>query len=103
VHTDITGVPAHYVNCSFVEVPADNLFVAGDAVESGRMVGIIRQGRSEEVKRRRVLGLAEGWSSVTSAAGGRVRSIHPRGSPDTRSWRGVLLGEASEDRRTIEA
>ncbi len=42
VHTDVTGAPAHYVNCSFVEVPPGSLFVADRPVEHGRMVGIIR-------------------------------------------------------------
>ncbi|HEV8623476.1 MAG TPA: tautomerase family protein, partial [Acidimicrobiia bacterium] len=51
VHTRITGAPASYVNCTFVEVEAGSIYVGGEVTEFGRMVGIIRQGRTEEVKR----------------------------------------------------
>jgi phenylpyruvate tautomerase PptA (4-oxalocrotonate tautomerase family) len=42
--------------------------VAGTAVEVGRMVGLIRQGRSEEVKRELITALADAWASVTGEA-----------------------------------
>jgi phenylpyruvate tautomerase PptA (4-oxalocrotonate tautomerase family) len=103
VHTEVTGAPAHYVNCSFVEVPEGSLFVAGDAVEAGRMVGIIRQGRSEEVKRRLLVGLAEAWSSVAGEPmDGLALFIHEVPGYQVME-RGALLGEASEDRTTVEA
>jgi phenylpyruvate tautomerase PptA (4-oxalocrotonate tautomerase family) len=103
VHTDVTGAPAHYVNCSFVEVPPESIFVAGDAVEHGRMVGIIRQGRSEEVKRRLLSGLAQAWSSVSGEpVDGIALFIHE--VPGYQAMeRGELLGEASEDRAAVEA
>ena len=65
VHTEVTGAPAHYVNVSFNEVPPGSLFVAGEPVSFGRMVGLIRAGRSEQVKRELITGLAEAWSGVT--------------------------------------
>ncbi len=65
VHTEVTGAPAHYVNVSFNEVPPGSLFVAGEPVSFGRMVGIIRAGRSEQIKRELITGLAEAWSEVT--------------------------------------
>jgi phenylpyruvate tautomerase PptA (4-oxalocrotonate tautomerase family) len=65
VHTEVTGAPSRYVNCSFVEVSAGSLFVADQPVEHGRMVGIIRAGRSEQVKRALITGLANAWSEVT--------------------------------------
>ncbi len=65
VHTQVTGAPAHYVNVSFNEVPPGSLFVAGQPVSFGRMVGIIRTGRSEQIKRELITGLAEAWSEVT--------------------------------------
>jgi hypothetical protein len=34
-------------------------------VSFGRMVGLIRAGRSEQVKRQLITGLAEAWSGVT--------------------------------------
>jgi hypothetical protein len=58
VHAEVTGAPSQYVNCSFVEVPPGSIFVAGTAVEADRMVGLIRQGRSEEIKRKLITALA---------------------------------------------
>jgi phenylpyruvate tautomerase PptA (4-oxalocrotonate tautomerase family) len=102
VHTEVTGAPAYYVNCSFVEVPEGSLFVAGDAVEAARMVGIIRQGRSEEVKRRLLLGLAEAWSSAAGEPiDGLALFLHEVPGYQVME-RGALLGEASEDRTTVE-
>lgn len=65
VHTSVTGAPAHYVNVSFTEVPSGSLFAAGREVSSGRMVGIIRTGRSAETKRELITSLAAAWSEVT--------------------------------------
>jgi len=65
VHTSVTGAPARYVNVSFVEVPPGNLFVADEPVAQGRMVGIIRSGRTAEVKHDLITGLADAWSAVT--------------------------------------
>jgi phenylpyruvate tautomerase PptA (4-oxalocrotonate tautomerase family) len=103
VHTEVTGAPAQYVNCSFVEVPPGSLFVAGEAVEAGRMVGIIRQGRSEEVKRRLLLELAQAWSSVAGEPMDEIALfIHEVPGYQVMEG-GALLGEASEDRATVEA
>ena len=65
VHTSVTGAPARYVNVSFVEVPPGNLFVGDESVAHGRMVGLIRAGRTAEVKHELITGLAEAWSAVT--------------------------------------
>lgn len=65
VHTSITGAPAHYVVSTFTEEPAGSVFVADQPVERGRMVGIIRTGRTEAVKRELIAGLAQAWSDVT--------------------------------------
>lgn len=65
VHTEVTGAPARYVNCSFVEVPPGSLFVADRSVDQGRLVGIIRDGRTEAVKRELITGLAHAWAEVT--------------------------------------
>jgi hypothetical protein len=53
------------VNCSFTEVAPGSIFAGGSAVEGGRMVGIIRQGRGEDVKRKLTMALADAWASVT--------------------------------------
>ena len=65
VHTSVTGAPERYVNVSFTEVAPGNLFVADTVVAQGRLVGIIRSGRSPEVKRQLIKGLAAAWSEVT--------------------------------------
>jgi phenylpyruvate tautomerase PptA (4-oxalocrotonate tautomerase family) len=53
------------VNCAFVEVPAGSIFVADQPVEQGRMVGLIRTGRSPEVKKQLLTELSEAWAEVT--------------------------------------
>lgn len=65
VHTSVTGAPARYVNVSFVEVPPGNLFVGDEPVAQGRLVGIIRAGRTPQVKDELITGLADAWSAVT--------------------------------------
>ena len=65
VHTSVTGAPARYVNVAFFEVPDGNLFLADQPVHQGRMVGIIRRGRTAEVKRDLITGLADAWSAIT--------------------------------------
>jgi phenylpyruvate tautomerase PptA (4-oxalocrotonate tautomerase family) len=65
VHAEVTGAPSAYVHCSFVEVPPDGVFVAGEPVGGARMVGIIRAGRSPEVRARLLHGLADAWCGIT--------------------------------------
>jgi len=63
-HCEVTGAPADYVSCSFAEVPADNLYLAGEPIVGTRMVGLIRR-RPEPLKRELLLKLADAWSSAT--------------------------------------
>ncbi len=65
VHTEVTGAPGRYVHCSFVEVPRDSIFVAGEPVNFPRLVGLIRSGRDAQVKDRLLHRLAEEWSAIT--------------------------------------
>jgi phenylpyruvate tautomerase PptA (4-oxalocrotonate tautomerase family) len=65
VHSEVTGAPARYVHCSFTEVPRDSIFVAGEPVNFPRLVGLIRSGRSAEVKAQLMHQLASGWSAIT--------------------------------------
>jgi phenylpyruvate tautomerase PptA (4-oxalocrotonate tautomerase family) len=65
VHTSVTGAPESYVNVSFTEVPPGSLFVADKEVSYGRMVGIIRSGRTPEIKQKLLTELAAAWSEVT--------------------------------------
>jgi phenylpyruvate tautomerase PptA (4-oxalocrotonate tautomerase family) len=65
VHTSVTGAPESYVNVSFTEVSPGSIFAAGKVVPYGRMVGLIRSGRTQEDKRRLINELAEAWNEVT--------------------------------------
>jgi phenylpyruvate tautomerase PptA (4-oxalocrotonate tautomerase family) len=65
VHAEVTGAPATYVPCSFTEVESESIFVAGEAVTTPRMVGLIRSGRSPEVRARLLHGLADAWCAIT--------------------------------------
>lgn len=64
-HVAVTGAPADYVNCVFVEVPADSIFVGDRAGGGGRLFGVIRRGRSEETRRRLIEQLATAWSEAS--------------------------------------
>jgi phenylpyruvate tautomerase PptA (4-oxalocrotonate tautomerase family) len=65
VHSAVTGAPATYVYCQFREVPAGSTFVGGEATDGARLVGIIRSGRTEAVKRELLTRLGEAWAEVT--------------------------------------
>jgi phenylpyruvate tautomerase PptA (4-oxalocrotonate tautomerase family) len=65
VHSEITGAPTHYVRCSFAEVPSGSMFVSGEETTSPRMMGLIRSGRSKELRGRLLHGIAEVWSEIT--------------------------------------
>ena len=97
VHAEITGAPREYVNCSFVEVPPGSIFVGGSAVEGSRMVGIIRQGRSEEVKRKLMTALADAWVSASGEPADEIALfVHEVPGYQVMEY-GQLLPEASED------
>ena len=99
VHTQITGAPRGYVNCSFTEVAPGSIFAGGRAVEGGRMVGIIRQGRSEDVKRQLMMALADAWASVTGEpAEDMALFLHEVPGYQVME-NGLLLPEASEDQQ----
>jgi len=63
-HRTVTGAPTGYVFVSFLEVPRSSLFVSGAPSHHGRMVGVIRRGRSDDLKRRLMLALGEAWSTA---------------------------------------
>ncbi|NMH96363.1 tautomerase family protein [Pseudonocardia acidicola] len=97
VHTTVTGAPAQYVNCSFVEVPAGSIFVAGRPVEHGRMVGIIRAGRTVEVRKELITALAEAWSEVTGEPKEGFALFLQEVPGHQVMEEGVILPEAGED------
>ena len=86
VHSEVTGAPGTYVYCSFVEVAPGSVFVSGEPVSGSRMVGIIRQGRSTEVKGKLIHGLAEAWCEITGDPGGEPGDLHPESRAPT-PWR----------------
>jgi phenylpyruvate tautomerase PptA (4-oxalocrotonate tautomerase family) len=99
VHAEITGAPREYVNCSFAEVPPGSIFVGGSAVDHGRMVGIIRQGRSEDVKRKLMTALADAWVSVTGEPIEDIALfVHEVPGYQVMEY-GQLLPEAAEDQQ----
>jgi phenylpyruvate tautomerase PptA (4-oxalocrotonate tautomerase family) len=65
VHCAVTGAPATYVHCQFREVPAGCTFVGGEVADGARLVGFIRTGRTETVKRELLTKLGEAWAAVT--------------------------------------
>jgi phenylpyruvate tautomerase PptA (4-oxalocrotonate tautomerase family) len=96
-HAQITGAPPEYVNCSFTEVPAGSIFAGGRPAAGGRMVGIIRKGRSEEVKRKLMTALADAWVSVTGEPADEIALfVHEVPGYQVMEY-GQLLPEASED------
>ncbi len=97
VHVEVTGAPARYVNCAFVEVPPGSLFVAEQPVEHGRMVGIIRAGRTEAVKRELITGLAQAWSDVTGEPVEGFALFLQEVPGHAVMEEGVILPEAADD------
>jgi phenylpyruvate tautomerase PptA (4-oxalocrotonate tautomerase family) len=97
IHTRITGAPALYVNCSFIEVEPGSIFAAGEQTKYGRMTGLIRRGRTEEVKRRLLTELAQAWSSISGEPLDRI-TLFMHEIPGYQAWEdGELAREASED------
>jgi phenylpyruvate tautomerase PptA (4-oxalocrotonate tautomerase family) len=68
VHSEVTGAPGAYVSCSFVEVPPGSVYEGGEAITGPRMVGLIREGRSTEVRKKLINGLADAWCGITGDA-----------------------------------
>lgn len=97
VHTEVTGAPARYVNCAFVEVPAGSLFNAEQPVEHGRMVGIIRAGRTVEVKRELITRLAQAWAEVSGEPVDQLALFLQEVPGHQVLEHGEILPEASED------
>ena len=98
-HAEITGAPREYVNCSFTEVPPGSIFAGGSAVDAGRMVGIIRQGRTEDVKRKLMTALADAWVSVTGEPIEDIALFVHEVPGYQVMERGQLLPEAADDQQ----
>jgi len=97
VHSEVTGAPATYVHCSFVEVPAGSIFAAGEPVTGPRMVGIIRAGRSAEVRARLLHGFADAWCAITGDTKESVALFLQEVPGANVMEDGVILPEAADD------
>jgi phenylpyruvate tautomerase PptA (4-oxalocrotonate tautomerase family) len=100
VHSELTGAPPRYVHCSFVEAASGSMFVDGEETTSPRMMGLIRSGRSEELRGRLIHGIADAWSEITGDPKDEL-SIFLHEVPGANCFEyGSILPEASEDRRS---
>jgi phenylpyruvate tautomerase PptA (4-oxalocrotonate tautomerase family) len=101
VHSEITGAPPRYVHCSFAEAPGGSMFVDGEETSSPRMMGLIRAGRSEELRGRLIHGIADAWSAITGDPKDEL-SIFLYEVPGANCFEyGAILPEASEDRGAV--
>lgn len=97
VHAEVTGAPAAYVHCSFTEVEDTSVFVAGEPVTSPRMVGLIRSGRSPEVRARLMHGIADAWCEITGEVKDELALFIVEIPGANVMENGVVLPEAAED------
>ena len=97
VHCEVTGAPAHYVHCSFTEAPAGSMFVSGEESTSPRMMGLIRAGRSRELRGRLLHGIADAWVEITGDSKDEL-AIFLTEVPGANCFEyGSVMPEASED------
>jgi phenylpyruvate tautomerase PptA (4-oxalocrotonate tautomerase family) len=97
VHTEVTGAPARYVHCSFTEAHRGSMFIDGEETASPRMMGLIRAGRSEELRGRLIHAIADAWSEITGDARDEL-SIFLYEVPGANCFEyGSILPEASQD------
>jgi phenylpyruvate tautomerase PptA (4-oxalocrotonate tautomerase family) len=68
VHAEVTGAPASYVQCAFFEIAPGSLFEGDQPIDGARMIGLIRDGRPEDMRKRLISGIATAWSAVTGDA-----------------------------------
>ena len=97
VHSEVTGAPSAYVHCSFVEVPSGSIFVAGEPVDGPRMVGLIRDGRSTEVRAKLLHGLADAWCEITGDAKESLAIFLAEIPGANVMEEGVILPEATDE------
>jgi phenylpyruvate tautomerase PptA (4-oxalocrotonate tautomerase family) len=100
-HRKVTRAPSGYVFVSFTEVPGSSLFISGEPTTKGRMTGIIRRGRSEELRKKLILALADAWSEAGNEPLDRL-AIFLHEIPGFQAVEdGEILPEAWEDAEAI--
>lgn len=101
VHTEVTGAPARYVHCSFVEVAADSVFIGGKMEASHWILGLIRSGRSAALRGRLIHGIADAWSEITGESKDRL-AIYLWEIPGANAFEdGSILPEVTEEAGAI--
>jgi phenylpyruvate tautomerase PptA (4-oxalocrotonate tautomerase family) len=103
VHSEVTGAPARYVHCSFVEAPRGSMFIEGEETTSPRMIGLIRSGRSEALRGRLIHGIADAWSEITGDPKDEL-AIFLYEVPGANCFEyGSIMPEASQDEGAVTA
>lgn len=101
VHAELTGAPARYVHCSFVEAAPDTMFIGGEPVASHRMIGLLRDGRSAALRGRLLHGFADAWSEITGVPKKDI-AIFLHEVPGANVLEdGVILPDAADDPAAI--
>ncbi len=101
VHSELTGAPTRYVHCSFFEAPRGSMFIDGEETTSPRMMGLIRSGRSEELRGRLINAIADAWSKITGDAKDEL-SIFLYEVPGANCFEyGSIMPEASQDHGAV--
>ena len=97
VHSELTGAPARYVHCSFVEAPAESMFIGGEPVAGHRMIGLLRDGRSAQLRGRLLHGFADAWSQISGEPKENL-AIFLHETPGANVLEdGVILPDAADD------
>jgi phenylpyruvate tautomerase PptA (4-oxalocrotonate tautomerase family) len=97
VHNEVTGAPARYVHCAFIEAPAGSMFIEGEETSAPRMMGLIRLGRTEATRARLIHGIADAWSEITGDRKDEL-AIFLYEVPGANCFEdGCILPEASQD------
>ena len=68
LHTAATGVPANFVHTIFSTYPKGRAYVAGQIASVASVMGVVRAGRSTEVKARLIKDIWAMFQDVTGAS-----------------------------------
>ena len=102
VHCERTGgTPRQFVHVIFTEVAPGDGFSGGEASTVSIIVGLIRSGRSEQVRTGLVTDITARWREITGQSSADVLvALHEVRPRDAMEW-GQLLPEDGEETRWI--
>lgn len=72
IHCDATGAAREFVDVLFLEVPEEDGFTAGGPLQTSRITGYIRAGRTPEVRARIMREITDRWVAITGEAAADV-------------------------------